>query len=176
MNPFEIPFGNDPQEPYERCEEKDPEVYDAHLGDNEGENSLDCGCKLIRSYRDKSVFLLHCPLHAEAHNMVESIGLLLGVLSRNKDGDLFIPLEAEARVEKVEAVLDRTHKPRYKAPKRAPLDLLSACKLALELLRDAKLVMDKDREENLKEWLPAILEAIHIAEKKGSKRVPRSRP
>jgi hypothetical protein len=96
---FEIPFGKDPQEPEEPFEEKDPDAYDALLGDNEGENTLDCGCNMVRSYRDHGVFLIQCPLHRSAKDLLDSLDLLLGVLNRDKDGDYFICQEAEHRVE-----------------------------------------------------------------------------
>jgi len=47
---------------------------------------------------------------------------------------------------------------------KAP-ELADALETAIELLEDARLVMDRDREENLDEWLPDIKAAL--AEAKG---------
>ena len=109
MNPFEIPFGKDPQEPDESFEEKDPDAFDTLLGDNEGECTLDCGCRMVRSYQDHSVFLMQCPMHRSAKDLLDSLNLLLGVLNRDKDGDYFICQEAEHRVEAAMAAVQKAN-------------------------------------------------------------------
>ena len=43
---------------------KTREAYDACLQDDEGEATLDCGCRLVRCDCCTAIYLTFCPLHA----------------------------------------------------------------------------------------------------------------
>lgn len=85
----------------------DPAEWDALLDDSEGEHRLCCGCLMTRSNRDHGVYLIRCPLHRHAGAINEALGLLLGVINRDKDGDYFIPQEADHRVNEALAALKK---------------------------------------------------------------------
>ena len=109
----EIPVGKDPQEPEEFLDEHDPETHDALLHDNEGDHTLDCGCKMTRSYHDHGVFLIRCPTHREAKAVQEALNSLLCSLNRDKDGNgsCFICQEDEQAVEAAWEALDKAGGP-----------------------------------------------------------------
>ena len=98
FDPFEIPAGKDPQEPADNSDEHDPENYNALLDTDLDNMFLDCGCELTRSHHDNTVYLIWCPLHGTAEALRQSLGQLLCVLNRDKDGDYFICREGQPKV------------------------------------------------------------------------------